>query len=141
MGACLMMRKVELFDDRFFLYCEDTELCKRLETHGQIRYVPSAKFFHQLGSSSEGARWKSIALYNRGKELYFQIHHGRFSSFICFCIDRKGALLRLLAWSLASLATLGTKERFRRQAAAFWRVLCAPIDPAKELFARASDCG
>src|SRR5690606_15979578 len=34
MGACLMMRPGERFDERFFLYCEDTELCHRLQNHG-----------------------------------------------------------------------------------------------------------
>lgn len=32
MGACLMIRPIERFDERIFLYCEDTELCARLST-------------------------------------------------------------------------------------------------------------
>jgi len=50
MGACMMMRKGLRFDERFFLYCEDTELCYRLGQTGKILYVPQAKFFHELGS-------------------------------------------------------------------------------------------
>ncbi|MCX7798940.1 MAG: glycosyltransferase family 2 protein, partial [Fimbriimonadales bacterium] len=42
MGACLMLRPIEFFDERFFLYCEDTELCHRLRRHGRILYVPQA---------------------------------------------------------------------------------------------------
>lgn len=94
MGACLMMRPIERFDERFFLYCEDTELCRRLRTHGRILYVPDAEFVHHLGSSGSSARWRSVALYNRGKELYFAIHHGRLASAACLMLDRLGAFLR-----------------------------------------------
>ncbi|MES1227182.1 MAG: glycosyltransferase family 2 protein, partial [Armatimonadota bacterium] len=73
MGACLMMRARERFDERFFLYCEDTELCYRLRKHGKILYVPEAKFIHDLGSSSSSERWRAIARYNRGKELFFRL--------------------------------------------------------------------
>jgi len=94
MGACLMLRPVERFDERFFLYCEDTELCHRLRKHGRILYVPTAEFVHHLGASGSSARWRSVALYNRGKELYFAIHRGRLASVSCLLFDRLGALLR-----------------------------------------------
>lgn len=94
MGACLMLRPVERFDERFFLYCEDTELCRRLRKHGRILYVPEAEFVHHLGASGSAARWRSVAMYNRGKELYFAIHHGRFAAAACLIVDRFGAFLR-----------------------------------------------
>lgn len=94
MGACLMMRPVERFDERYFLYCEDTDLCLRLGRHGRIRYVPSAEFIHHLGASSTTNRWKSVARYNRGKELYFRLHHGQAAAGACFLLNRFGALLR-----------------------------------------------
>lgn len=94
MGACLMMRPGTRFDERFFLYCEDTELCYRLRGRGRIRYVPDAVFIHHLGSSGSANRWWSIAMYNRGKELFFRIHHGPLQAFLCFLLNRLGALLR-----------------------------------------------
>ncbi|MEZ5163764.1 MAG: hypothetical protein R2688_08430 [Fimbriimonadaceae bacterium] len=69
MGACLMLRPVERFDERFFLYCEDTELCHRLAQRGKIMYAPEAEFVHELGASSTTTRWESIARYNRGKSF------------------------------------------------------------------------
>lgn len=128
MGACLMMRRgLENFDERFFLYCEDTELCRRLRRHGRIRYVPGAVFVHELGSSSSADRWRSVARYNRGKELYFAIHHGPVASALCLLTNRFGALLRLFGWFVAAVATLGTRPRFRSQTGLFWRVLTAPL--------------
>lgn len=128
MGACLMVRPIERFDERFFLYCEDTDLCKRLSDHGKIVYEPNAVFIHELGSSSAGsARWRSVARYNRGKELYFEIHHGRLSAAICWLLNRSGALLRLTAWSILSVATFGLYSRLRNQVVLFWRVIMSPV--------------
>ena len=125
MGACLMLRPVLQFDERFFLYCEDTELCYRLRKQGSIVYVPSAIFAHQLGTSSRSERWRAIAMYNVGKELYFRIRRGKIASFVCWSLDRKGAFLRLAAWGLATAVTLGFVARFRRQTYTFGKVLFA----------------
>jgi N-acetylglucosaminyl-diphospho-decaprenol L-rhamnosyltransferase len=134
MGACLMIRPLERFDERFFLYCEDTDLCKRLEKHGKFLYQPDATFVHELGSSSAGsARWRAVARYNRGKELYFALHHGKFASYLCLALDRFGALLRLLIWLIPTILTLGLMKRFRNQVVLFSKVLTSPVlgpDPA-----------
>lgn len=119
MGACLMMRRGELFDERYFLYCEDTELCIRLARMGKILYEPRARFKHALGASTSlERRWWSIALYNRGKELTFLIHRSRWAAMVCWVLNRKGAAIRLL------LAVLSfNRSRIRT----FWRVMTAPI--------------
>lgn len=118
MGACLLMRRVDgeflRFDERIFLYCEDTELCYRLRRHGRIRYVPQAVFTHELGASSSAMRWKSVALYNRGKELYFLWHHGWPAMITCWMMNRLGALLRVVLFGFAT-----------PKARVFWRVLFA----------------
>ena len=99
MGACIMVRARanEIFDERFFLYCEDTELCFRLEKHGKIVYVRDAEVLHELGSSSADSRWKAVARYNLGKELYFWIHGGKYAASACYVLDRSGAFIRLIA--------------------------------------------
>ena len=112
MGACLMTRRgLEPWDERFFLYCEDTDLCLRLRGHGHILYVPDAGFEHELGTSSRREPWRGIARYNAGKELYFRIHHGILQAYACLLVDRFGALLRILLKP--------------RQAEMFWKVLTA----------------
>jgi len=123
MGACLMIRPVERFDERFFLYCEDTDLCKRLASHGKIVYVPSAVFHHELGAGSS-ARWEAVARYNAGKELYFHIHAGRIASAACHLFNRLGAKCRLIAWSFAWLAR---RRSAGEKVSLFWKVLTAPV--------------
>ncbi|RMG25121.1 MAG: glycosyltransferase family 2 protein [Armatimonadetes bacterium] len=130
MGACLMLRRqpggdFPAFEERFFLYCEDTELCRRLRSCGAILFVPEAEFVHQLGTSSEETRWRAVAYYNRGKELYFRIHHGAAAWVLALAMNRLGALLRLLGW----IALLPIKPRSAaRKIPLFLRVLFAPID-------------
>jgi GT2 family glycosyltransferase len=122
MGACMMLRTgKEIFDERFFLYCEDTDLCRRLRRHGRIRYIAEARFTHLLGSSSTKDRWRSVARYNRGKELYFRIHHGRPSALACLVLNRLGALARLILWLIPDL----TK---RSRITMWWKVLTARVN-------------
>lgn len=131
MGACLMVRRGATFDERFFLYCEDTELCRRLRAEGQILYVPRARFTHELGSSSLDSRWLAVARYNRGKELYFSIHHGSLSMLACWLLNRFGALLRFAVWSLVAILTFGQYKRSLAGSSTFLKVLFAPAkDPS-----------
>lgn len=57
-GCCMMIRrevleKVGGFDENYFLYYEDDDLCLRIKNAGyQIFYVPSAVMFHENASSS-----------------------------------------------------------------------------------------
>lgn len=58
-GADLMIRKsvldeVGVFDERFFLYCEESELQFRIRKKGYgIVYTPEAKIFHLEGASTK----------------------------------------------------------------------------------------
>jgi len=57
-GGCLMVRKAVLervgyFDERFFMYCEDIDLCQRIYRDGwKIYYMSEADIIHHCGGSS-----------------------------------------------------------------------------------------
>jgi GT2 family glycosyltransferase len=57
-GACVLVRRDVLeriggWDESFFLYCEDIDLCKRIQTAGfEVRYEPSAVAVHIGGMSA-----------------------------------------------------------------------------------------
>lgn len=59
-GACMLLSgetfaKVGRFDERYFLYYEDIELCKAIYQQGlKVGFVPSVEFKHILGVSGKG---------------------------------------------------------------------------------------
>ena len=61
MGACMLIRRDFFteaggFDERYFLYWEDADLCRRLRARGyDTRYVPGAHVVH-VGAISSGTR-------------------------------------------------------------------------------------
>ncbi len=63
LGSCLCFRaqalkQVGLFDERFFLYFEDTDLCRRFwQNHWQVVYYPGAKIIHNHNRASAEHPW------------------------------------------------------------------------------------
>lgn len=82
-GASLMMRQTTLdeiggFDETFFLYYEETDLCRRARAAGwRVAYVPDSKVEH-IGSASTGMKhWDRLPDYYLDSRLhYFAKTHG-----------------------------------------------------------------
>jgi GT2 family glycosyltransferase len=79
-GACMLVRRSAFesiggFDEDFFLYCEDTDLCRRLWAAGHgIRFQPAAVARHVGGASSAAGETQAIAA--RSRVLYARKHMG-----------------------------------------------------------------
>jgi GT2 family glycosyltransferase len=79
-GACALIRREAFldaggFDERFFLYWEDADLCRRLRGRGyHVRYVPGATAVHHVGRSSRTARNSSIRAFHASAYLYYATH-------------------------------------------------------------------
>lgn len=79
-GACVLARRdvlsaVDGFDERYFLYWEDADLCRRIRARGyQIRYVPAATAVHRVGHSSRDGRAAAIRAFHESAYLYYAIH-------------------------------------------------------------------
>jgi GT2 family glycosyltransferase len=80
-GSCLLARRSALeaiggFDERFFLYCEDVDLCHRLRDAGhEVRYVPAAVAHHVGGASAP--RGTTLPIYARSRVLYARKYYRR----------------------------------------------------------------
>ncbi len=83
-GASMMMRQsvlddIGLFDETFFLYFEETDLCRRATKAGhRVDYVVDSRVAH-IGSASTGMkRWNRIPSYwYDSRWHYFSKNHGR----------------------------------------------------------------
>ena len=109
-GACLAVRRSVLekiggFDERFFMYFEDADLCRRAREAGwSVYYLPQIEVLHITGASSHSklhAIWrlhKSAFLYHR--------KHGPRGPFGIYSVP---VLLGLLARAVAKLAATALK--------------------------------
>ena len=79
-GACMLIRSASLravggFDEQYFLYWEDADVCRRLRSRGyDIRYVPAAAAVHTVGRSSRTARAASIRAFHASAYRYYATH-------------------------------------------------------------------
>lgn len=79
-GACMLARRAALhavqgFDERYFLYWEDADLCRRLRNRGyEVRYVPGATAVHRVGQSSRSARAVAVRAFHESAYLYYATH-------------------------------------------------------------------
>tara|TARA_R110002096_G_C14661942_1_gene728485 strand:- start:13192 stop:14142 length:951 start_codon:yes stop_codon:yes gene_type:complete len=79
-GANMMIRrealeKAGLFDEKFFLYFEEVDLCRRITESGfEIHYLPEAKIIHDAGAST-GINTTAIRLpkyWHNSRSLYLK---------------------------------------------------------------------
>lgn len=79
-GACMLVRRdavvsVGGFDERYFMYWEDADLCRRLRERGHtIRFAPAASAVHRVGQSSRTARARSVRAFHDSAYLYYSTH-------------------------------------------------------------------
>jgi len=85
-GACLMIRRklfdeVGGFDENFFIYDEDADLCLRVKSHGyRVIYYPKTSIVHVGGESSRTVRAYALVKGYQSKIYYFKKHHGMLTS-------------------------------------------------------------
>ena len=106
-GAVLMirtelMRQLDGFDPRFFLYWEEMDLCKRAEDAGfETWALGTALAHHVVGASSspDDTRYAGVNIakhYYQSRYYYMVKHHGRLAA----SFAEIGEFMLLLMWSL-----------------------------------------
>jgi len=79
-GSFLLVRRqalesAGLFDERFFLFCEEIDLCKRLREAGwEIRHLPSLTILHHVG---KGARARTVEPRMVQQNAFAQLQYAR----------------------------------------------------------------
>jgi GT2 family glycosyltransferase len=80
-GCCMLIKRevllsVGLFDENYFLYIEDTDLCKRILNAGyKIFVTPQSKIFHKVNSSTKQNFSLLPLFYTTRNRLYFAKKH------------------------------------------------------------------
>lgn len=81
-GACMALRREavgdHIFDDSFFMYGEDTELCDRLHRNGwRVVYSPSATVVHHHGKSMAQQSGAILLTAFKGPRAFYIRRHSR----------------------------------------------------------------
>ncbi len=83
LGAALIVRSAVLaqvgaFDERFFMYCEEVDLCRRIKAAGwTISCVPEAQIVHLVGQSAQQSRDRMFVALWRSRFLMYDKHESR----------------------------------------------------------------
>lgn len=116
-GASLMVRssayrQIGGFDENFFLYAEELDLCRRLATYGQVWFTPETTVTHLDGGSSQGRiSARRLSYIAAGHRYYYRKHHGRLSANLYVAADFGGALVKSFIWRLLAWGAQGAARR------------------------------
>ncbi len=112
-GACLLVRRATLeaaglFDEDFFLYFEDIDLCRRIRKCGfKLIFYPAVQVAHIGGAATSACRWRSRLEYRRSQFRFYEKHNSRNSL----------RLLKLyLKWEIFVLGLIGGEEESEERA-------------------------
>lgn len=101
-GACILIKRavfeiVKGFDQRFFMYSEDLDLCYRVKQAGLDRlYDPGAVITHHGSGSSNSARSLfSVVMTRESVGRFFRLNHGAAAAFGYRATTGLAALVRL----------------------------------------------
>ena len=117
-GACFAIGREPFwelggFDERYFMYFEDSDLCRRASARGlPIRYVPSAVVSHIRGASTAGD-YPFGPLRSRSMRQYLRKWYGPPGSVMAI----------LLLWLRALRHTLGLRPGTKRAWGSLWAAL------------------
>ncbi len=101
------LKKLNGFDDRFFFYSEETDLCYRFKkSGGKIFFLPYVKLIHYGGETTDKNLWFKYKNQTTGKIQYYQKHfYGiRFTAVIF--IHFTGLFLRGILFSVSGIFLL-----------------------------------
>lgn len=84
-GACLLagrgaIEAAGLFDEAFFFYFEDIDLCRRISAQGlDLVFLPAVQVSHSGGATTSARPWQSRLEYRRSQIRFYKKHNSRLS--------------------------------------------------------------
>jgi N-acetylglucosaminyl-diphospho-decaprenol L-rhamnosyltransferase len=108
-GACILVRRTVLerlggLDERFFMYCEDIDLCRRIWSAGwELRFEPRARARHDGGGSAPRAALLSRLAVSRIQ--YAKKHRGTAATLL----ERFGLILEAVTRAAVSRGGAATR--------------------------------
>lgn len=84
-----VFRKLDGFDERFFVYYEEVDYCKRVKDAGfKVYYNSEASVYHEAGGSSKHVKAERLFYELRSRYQYQQKHNGQIGTWSIKVITR-----------------------------------------------------
>ena len=115
-GSCMLIRnnvfkKIGGFDERFFMFGEDIDICLRTwKANFEVHYFPETKIIHYKGESVKTAPYNSREAFYEAMDIYVDKHYSttlskisrvfislgiRLNKFLSMIIEKKSMILSL----------------------------------------------
>lgn len=97
-AACLLVRRADaetagLFDERYFMYCEDVDFCAALRARGgRIYFTPAAEIVHLRGRSAAVRPAETEAAYRASQLAFYEKHHPAWAPALRLYLALRGKL-------------------------------------------------
>jgi N-acetylglucosaminyl-diphospho-decaprenol L-rhamnosyltransferase len=106
-GACMLLRRERLgeriFDEAYFMYGEDMDLCQRLRGAGwRVRYTPRASIIHYQGASMRQQQGDLLLSSLKGPRQFFGRSRPRHQVLAFDALTVCGFFLRWVAYGAAA---------------------------------------
>lgn len=139
LGGAMIIRRDALeeiggFDELYFLYSEEEDLCYRAKEKGwRVSPIPNTRVFHHHGQSSlkdlKNATFHSF----RGAFIYFEKFNPLHKVILFRIIQFWGALFRAIFWYIVYMLFSGKRDIARGRLAGYIRILLSDFKYSKYL--------
>lgn len=134
-GACMLIKKsmidkIGLFDQEYFAYFEETDLCQRIWlAGGKINYIPQSKIYHMGGETAKQLKSSLIQYHSYKNRIYTYLKNFELITLVkllpihliyCFIIsivylltfkfDLTFAILKAVFWNIVNIRKIYIKR-------------------------------
>ncbi len=102
-GCCMMVRRSVIdkvdgaFDEAYFMYCEDFDLCYRIQKAGYKNiYYPEVTLIHYKGESTRKATISHVRIFNDALSVFVRKHYSKTNARLFIMLINVGIVLRAI---------------------------------------------
>ena len=106
-GTKEKLKEIGGFDERFFFYNEETDLCYRFKQNGgKIFYYPQTAITHLKGGTAKKSGWFAYKNQSLSTIKFFQKHFSRFNFIVALILHYIGIFIRIPTFLLIGFLIL-----------------------------------
>lgn len=128
LGACIIVRgedfkKSKGFDERFFMYREETDLARRMmNSNKKAKYLSSAKISHMSGGASKNNFYAEFnPNYLKSSYMFLAKWHNPFYVVFCWLLGLLGSIFSSIAFGMLGLLFPSKRNNYYKISNICWK--------------------